>query len=281
MRRLFLAGFSATILVSLTGQAQTILNGSFETSTKYCSAAAPRQSYDTIIADSKEIGHANEIGIFGSVSCASEGTAEDGTYFLGMVSDYYNNLEDAFSLQLSSALQIGHTYHLTYFDKYNSPNLGCSLEFGVSANDSTFGTLMYSSPYFPITSWSIHTVVLKPTFAANYITVRTNTQGGGYTLVDNFQLTDLTGIEESVNQATVRIFPNPVKDHAKITFSSDLRYENAELDLFDCTGRKMKTFLQSEPKTFELVNSNLSPGIYYYRIVNESNCLANGKVVFE
>jgi len=264
-----------------TAYSQTILNGDFETGTSYCETNSPKTQFDTIISDCKEIGKANQIDIFGG-ACTTYGSAESGSYFLAMVSDYYNNAEDAISMKLSKAMMIGHTYTLTYYDKYESPSLACSLEFGYSLNDSTFGTLAYSSPYFATTSWGKHTVSIKPTKAATYLTVRTNTQGGGWTFVDNFVLTDLTGIEEAtLINITAEVFPNPVTDRATIHFSSDKNLENVQLIVFDALGNKVQQLKPISANTFEITKENSAVGIYFYQIVNENTPVYRGKLVME
>jgi hypothetical protein len=67
--------------------------------------------------------------------------------------------------------------------------------------------------------------------------------------------------------------PNPSANEVKITFTLPQGVSQGELDLFDGSGKKIKSYQVDDRFGFIMLdNSQLTPGMYYYNIV------ANGQV---
>ncbi len=93
-----------------------------------------------------------------------------------------------------------------------------------------------------------------------------------------------TGIVPDVEYASLKVYPNP--------FSSELRFEfespetaNARIDLYDMTGRKVKTIFEQPVEGGVLYNAEFKPdavvsGMYFYRITL-GEAVFNGKVLYK
>ncbi|MDR2979634.1 MAG: T9SS type A sorting domain-containing protein, partial [Bacteroidales bacterium] len=80
-----------------------------------------------------------------------------------------------------------------------------------------------------------------------------------------------------VKAVDVQVFPNPVDDNLTV-FLSELPEGDLVFQLFDPMGRN----LISQPLTdhYTTVNLNkLSPGLYYYRVLNDGIPMGSDKVV--
>ncbi len=88
----------------------------------------------------------------------------------------------------------------------------------------------------------------------------------------------LSGIEESKNNISVTIYPNPFTDHASFTFSTEQK--NAQLKLFDIAGELEKEVIFSG-KQLAIERDNLSPGIYFYQISSLEKVIATGKLLIQ
>jgi hypothetical protein len=78
---------------------------------------------------------------------------------------------------------------------------------------------------------------------------------------------------------TVKVYPNPAKDHLfiQLTFTSDNSPIN--LELLDYTGKIVNSFKTEASKTFLLNLPALSEGVYFYRLYQNGAALATGKFI--
>jgi hypothetical protein len=65
------------------------------------------------------------------------------------------------------------------------------------------------------------------------------------------------------------IFPNPVADWIHVKLSED--YKDAQFDLFDMLGRKLKVSLTNNNVEFNIFTGNFDPGIYFLKITSKDN----------
>lgn len=75
----------------------------------------------------------------------------------------------------------------------------------------------------------------------------------------------MTAVTVNLTDKTVKIIPNPVKDHCVVSFNDNTN-ENFQLTLFDCVGREIATQNIQAFKglnTIELNISTLSQGMYF------------------
>ena len=99
------------------------------------------------------------------------------------------------------------------------------------------------------------------------------------TVVDTFVTP--TGINSypANNGILVNAFPNPFTETVTIFVSGITGEFNFEL--YDVTGRLQKTISRVDSDPFQVSRSNLSAGVYFYRIVTNNAQLAYGKLVIE
>ena len=81
------------------------------------------------------------------------------------------------------------------------------------------------------------------------------------------------GISE-IQLSNIKVWPNP----ARTLLNVECGIENAELQLFDATGRRVISQLSSGDVTL-LEISNLSPGVYVLHIVTDGKRVGTRKVV--
>lgn len=98
----------------------------------------------------------------------------------------------------------------------------------------------------------------------------------------NFTVSVGTGI---INPETgvkdIVISPNPFNETAKIKFGSELRFNSAELKIFDFLGRTVRIINTVQANEFTLTRDDLVNGIYFYRLTEKENTLAAGKFIIE
>jgi len=104
---------------------------------------------------------------------------------------------------------------------------------------------------------------------------------GGVLLVDDLNITfKPVGVEVMENELTGRVFPNPSRDEIFIE-SPEIVNKEAVISIFNANGFEViNKRLTSDIPVMGLDVSNLSPGIYFYRI-KTGNKLMQGKIVIE
>jgi hypothetical protein len=87
---------------------------------------------------------------------------------------------------------------------------------------------------------------------------------------------EATAISETAQQPSVNIYPNPFTSSTTIEVPAN---GNFDFVLYDQTGRITRSVKVNGPR-FELHRGNLSPGIYFYHLRNESQ-ITSGKLIIE
>jgi len=82
--------------------------------------------------------------------------------------------------------------------------------------------------------------------------------------------------ENTSEQASCNIFPNPVSDKLTVTINNN---DLSEIILYDITSRKL--LQQTFTNTASINVSHLSKGIYLYEVINSKGIIKKGKVVKE
>ena len=107
---------------------------------------------------------------------------------------------------------------------------------------------------------------------------RKNTDGDyiliGYVIRDTqFTIDNCTGIDDRNTKNTeVLVYPNPAKETITISLSKD-KYT---IELYDVTGRKLKTVLNNESlkeESLQIQLDNINPGIYFIKIINSDKTI--------
>jgi len=187
------------------------------------------------------------------------GSAQQGFYFVGLAVDITNTLNDAFSMKLTSPLIAGHTYTLSFYNRKDSAYNSNQIEIGYSADSLTFGTPIGTATALT-TTWVMSSFTFTPAFNCQFITVRTIVGSYGWNFVDDFAITETTGLTESdPSTYALQIFPNPTSGF--ISIISDKSYNIISASIKDIRG---KTVLASEDHTLDL--TALNHGIYLIEI---------------
>ena len=216
-------------ILSLQTQAQTILNGSFESHPQDLSTSwMPWYNWDQYMECSYAIS-GFEIWLLTSLNSEITiinllGNPYDGEWAIAPVSadtiriiagdtiPYFK--VTAFSLKINNFLSEGEWYKLSFAQRSLSDSLlnnttinydgNNNVEIGVSTQEDDFGALIYTSPIVD-TTWNLMEVVFQaPTSGIEYITCRVPAKPGiKWALLDDFRLhTDtnaVVGIEQPIS----------------------------------------------------------------------------------
>lgn len=90
-----------------------------------------------------------------------------------------------------------------------------------------------------------------------------------------------TGISENYLNNKVVVSPNPLSISSMIEFVEPiLNFEKVFFVLYDVLGNEVKRIELIAPKT-KLDRSGLAKGVYLYKIIDDTNCIANGKLIID
>lgn len=195
-------------ILGLQAQAQTILNGSFENHPQDTACGwwnIERWNDDMSFSTAID---GFETYLF-SDFCADDNynlsIPKDGNWFVFPASmdtvNFVGNpffFESSFSLRLSSLLNSGDWYKLSFYQKSPNESLIDTLSWcydndthvriGLSQNPNNFGSLIYTSPIVD-TAWNLMEVVFQATGNIEHICVSSiATQGCGWVFLDDFRL---------------------------------------------------------------------------------------------
>lgn len=82
----------------------------------------------------------------------------------------------------------------------------------------------------------------------------------------------------SFNENKIKIYPNPFTTSINIMINDASQMNNAELSIYDVFGREiMKSTITKEVTTLD--TSNLSSGIYLYKVINDNKTIQSGKLI--
>jgi hypothetical protein len=254
------------LLISFTSTiyGQTFLNGSFEiNSTTNCMINnITNAQFNSIMTNVKGIGARETIDIYYDTDCPSYGAAQSGNYFVSVE----NNSSDltkstAISLKLSNSLQIGNSYNFCFYDKGLVFGAG-PIVLGLSNTDSTFGSVIYTSPTID-TVWTMRTVSFIAPSTGRYITVKYGSFNGG-ALVDNFGDCSRTGINNmNSTQLIFKIFPNPAVNQISIQTNVNKQFH---FTIYNSLGQWLQSGISLSNLT-TIPIENLSRGFYTIEIL--------------
>lgn len=91
----------------------------------------------------------------------------------------------------------------------------------------------------------------------------------------------ITSIENfnAKNQNSTSAFPNPF--HTITTLATNTDLKNAHLNIYDASGRKVKTIENIIGRQINVNGDNLSKGIYFYKISQNDKLISSGKLIIE
>lgn len=82
------------------------------------------------------------------------------------------------------------------------------------------------------------------------------------------------------NVKEVKVFPNPFRDKTQIIVESN-ELKNPVLLLMNIEGQLIKTIPSTNNTTFDVYREDLSNGMYLFKIMQNNETIANGKVVVQ
>jgi hypothetical protein len=119
-------------------------------------------------------------------------------------------------------------------------------------------------------------ISVSPTVTTTYTVNVTSSASCSSSAVVTVNVSTCTGIDELVAN-NVTIYPNPTNGVLNITLTSELS-KNSTLEIYDAIGKLIVTeALSGELNTLNI--SNLSNGIYSFRVLNNNNMVKYGKLV--
>ncbi|MFA6151076.1 MAG: T9SS type A sorting domain-containing protein [Chitinophagaceae bacterium] len=248
------------------GYGQEFLNGSFEISTATdCKLNINNASYNSYMSNVKGIGVYEKLDIFYDTKCSIYGLAQDGHYYCSLENpvDYY--IPTALSFELTTAVVAGKSYTFYYYDKGTSWG-GGAIDFGVSATDTGFGTLIHTQPDSSSeATWIKRKVTFTAPITGKYITARYGENRDSYIIIDNFAFEKSASIREIDNELKVAIFPNPSFDELNISVGQN--FERPETTrIFNQFGQLVYAYSFSNKMDI----SSFPAGIYLLEIKTEN-----------
>ncbi len=92
--------------------------------------------------------------------------------------------------------------------------------------------------------------------------------------------TTWVNIEETGNEISSTVFPNPMTKDAQVTFSNP-NHETWYFTMKDLTGRIVSQQQSTSGNLFQIERKNLNSGIYFYVINNEKGAAGFGKLIID
>lgn len=257
MKRLIFFILLQSIIYSSYGQ--VFLNGDFEiNSATNCMIDINNSSFNSVMTNVKGIGELQTLDIFYFTDCPTFDSAQSGNYFVSLENTNDSTKSTAISMKLADTLQLGVQYSFCFYDRGITLNNG-PVEIGLSNNDSTFGSLIYTSPTCD-TTWQQRTVNFTAPLTGNFITARYKHSPPPYDglFIDHFGICPISGITEQSDNNSFNLFPNPATNqiNIKTVFNRKLKF-----NIFNSHGQLVQSGIIENNSTTIEINS-LSIGIY-------------------
>ena len=262
---------------------QTIINGNFEINTlSSCLINPSNTTYNNSISNSFAFGDYTFSGPDLLKSTCPYGSPANGIWFLALGYGSQPSVgyrSDAISLEIDMNLVQGNSYTIRYFDKVSTAGGGAGglipLEFGLSTESSSFGTLIHSS--VPSYSWVERNFTFVAPSNGNFITLKPLVSGttGSWIHVDNIRIESALSLDDRSFENEIVSFPNPFTN--TLTFKLNNINDVSELIIFDLAGREIikKEFINE----LTLETFDFNSGLYFYTITNQSRILKKGKIL--
>ena len=267
------------ITIAANVKSQNFLNPSLETwaIATTCSINTPPDSW----LDYSNGGIGADEGNMTICSCTIPGVASNGNTFARMMAGTPVQGEGMY--QLVPGFTIGASYTITY--DYCGTNLwpgsdNCIWHLFIDDVDVNQSPT-FSSSYG---TWQTNTFTFTATLATHKIGVRAYTPAfggaGGSAAIDNFTLTYTeihNGIDNYLNDKSVRIYPNPFRNETTISFPKDEAYT---IKIIDLLGKEIKT-INCTGKQYIIEKENIEAGIYFVLITDEQKNNSIRKIIVE
>lgn len=116
----------------------------------------------------------------------------------------------------------------------------------------------------------------NPLFKFKFVSDEINNSKDGW-MIDELVIRryDISGNINDNNKSEILLFPNPCEDYINIIYPNDLY--DAQFVLFGLDGRKISNLKISESGVFSV--KDIQPGIYIYKITDNSVVLNTGRLI--
>lgn len=260
--------FLLVFVASLTSYEQSFLNGDFEINSAVTDQINLTNSqYGSLMTNSTAFGNYNGSGANGgnmdiitsSSYCGS--AAQQGNWYVCLT----GGGTDAISLKLSTPLIAGHTYTISFYDRFCTPpaTVAYPFQIGLSLVDTTFGSLLYTAPNADSCLWSLRSFSFVSPNNGQFVTAKISAGGTGDTWchLDNFAIEQTTSIQNVNQNSYFNIFPNPTSNEINIKQFGN-HYELESVRVLNQFGQELLT-----SKFVDKINvSDLANGLYILEI---------------
>ncbi len=89
------------------------------------------------------------------------------------------------------------------------------------------------------------------------------------------------GISQTGTSTNSQVYPNPFTGETTIKISSAVKIENAELKIFDVLGNEVRIISGINNAEVKIERKNLNAGVYFYKLMQNGEILADGKILAE
>ena len=262
---------------------QTFLNGDFENNlSSGCDYNNTDILFNTKVSNVYAFGKAysgSDGGYVGETDIQTMGcyvTPQNGNWCLGLSSDTAST-SDAVAIELTSNLIIGQSYQVSFyiFGNTSFSNILTDVKIGVSNTDSTFGNLLFTaSPFTNI--WKHIDFNFTASQSDKFITVANIPGVNSWNQIDNFTISNVTGISEIVLE-DIHIIPNPFS--VSTILQTDKVFKDATLTVYNSSGQQVKQINNISGQIITLHRDNLSNGLYFLCLTQDNKIFATDKLV--
>jgi len=242
---------------------QSFLNGSYENnSASDDTTNLSNMQFNSLMNDCYAFGWQGNLDIITSPAYCYI-AAQDSNWYVALT----GSGTDAFSMKLSTPLDSGQLYRISFYDKFcNDISLYTSfpLQLGLSDSNDTFGNVIHTSPDTPVTHWTERIFTFIAPGNGQFITVRAGgNQYDTWVQVDNFSISVQTIIEEP-SISKIIIYPNPT--NGIISVSEENQYE---IEIINIEGKVIKPLYKND----EIDLSSQPDGIYFLKIITDKEII--------
>ena len=171
-----------------------------------------------------------------------------------------------------------------YLQIFASKDCGESWFMRKNISTSILGTMANTNSNFTPSGSDWKTIVISPSSFSNYLVSDFRfkfkfVNGGGNDLyIDDINLSGSLSIEETEKVYDFKVYPNPVVENLLVSFNSLINLSNPLIELYDATGRivksiNLKNILKGE-NNLEVSSSDLDSGWYILKIISDEKSIS-------
>ncbi len=145
-------------------------------------------------------------------------------------------------------------------------------EYSIGANASSY--TVFNLPITYMNSESPDTVVIFAGINGSHV--------GTTFYIDALSFTGTApiGIDELYSDNKyVKLYPNPFSNSASINIDIAVKLNNASIRIFDISGKEVKTINNINKNLVILEKGEMTAGLYFYKLLNNSSEVYNGKFI--